>query len=228
MSIHKQTQKFSAVYPEHWTPDSRHILGRILSNHFGGGWKCGIFDVPGNRIRQILPADQSFYLSSDTRMVAPNRLLQILPKDFSTTLGVVSFNNLVENQPFEIVEYGLDTTLHLTQKRSVAPPRAKTIEETKISPTGDRIAWLVDAAHVDPVLARLRRLLPFLQTSVQPHQELWVSRLDGTGMRVVGQVPILGRNRKPPQVSDLRWLPDGKHLSFAYDDALWTVPAPRE
>ena len=82
--------------------------------------------------------------------------------------------------------------------------------EVAVSPDGRRVAWLLTGGSGSS-------------------QALWVSALDGGGMREIGAVPIrkgaVG-GRPPSFVSQLDWVPGDKAVSFLYGDALWTVPAP--
>ena len=67
---------------------------------------------------------------------------------------------------------------------------------------------------------------------------LWVSRIDGSGMHEIGAMPpqMVLQNQGgpsdmetgehlwgPPVPRLIRWLPDGKHVSFVYKGDLYTV-----
>ena len=70
------------------------------------------------------------------------------------------------------------------------------------------------------VLSNLfHRLFPALKTLPQARVSLWVSNLDGSRMKELGYVKGIAF------IPSLRWLPDGKRMSFIYDKALYTVPA---
>jgi len=192
-----------------WEPDSRHILGLTILRE-----SLVIFDPFANRISRTLPLASGVSSNLGNSIeVAPDRLLEISQE-----------NNTKES--IEVCEYGVDKTLHLTHKWLVSPPHDTTIgtiANIRLSPTGDRIAWLVDSAQVDSGRAALHRLLPFVSVPMQLRQELWISRLDGKGMRLVGQTLLKTRSGNEVRITDLRWLPNGKRLSFSYEDALWTV-----
>ncbi|MCW3097371.1 MAG: hypothetical protein JWL77_2989 [Chthonomonadaceae bacterium] len=213
------TRELDGLQGGQWEPDSRHIIDISPLSEGANESTVVIRDALTSSISRTMPfAPNVSSTRGNTIMVAPDRLLGISPID-----TLERFSN--EYAPVDITEYGLDETLHITHKWSVALPPQTTLREAKISPIGDRIAWLVDAKDVAPGLAALHRLIPFIKVPSQPRHELWISRLDGTGMRILGETSTKVRNGNPLLIGDLRWLPDGKHLSFFYDGALWTVPA---
>jgi hypothetical protein len=97
-----------------------------------------------------------------------------------------------------------------TRNSTIYVGRGVDIIEAAFSPWGDEIAWLLyrDAFH------------------------LCVSRLDGSGLRVVGSFKNTPRLAADPdsmlkgEPYYLRWTPGGKSLSFLYDNALWVAPVP--
>jgi hypothetical protein len=64
-----------------------------------------------------------------------------------------------------------------------------------------------------------------MQTDIPRRVELWVSNADATGVRRIGWLP-----QKPGAIDmaddphSVRWLVDGKHVSFVDRNALWVVP----
>lgn len=215
-------RQLSGMAGGRWEPDSSHLFSFgtlvVMSDKnrltvqptvfFSDGFEGGdSLNVP------IEPAVVSEL--NETIMVTPNRLLGISQQDGP------------HKGPAELNEYKLDKTLHRTRTWLVKLPPHTMAWEGKIAPAGDRVAWLITTEYVDPALAALHRLLPPVKTYAQSRQELWISRLDGTGMQVLGQTPIGMKNGNQVSVADLRWLPDGRHLSFVYDDALWRVSTSR-
>src|SRR5262249_25318985 len=100
------------------------------------------------------------------------------------------------------------------------PPNAD-IEEIALSPQGDRLAWKTNTWN------DWRSALSAF-TSGQPQGRniiyaIWVSRLDGSGMRELGSERLTTAGGSP--IEHLRWLPDGKSVSFVYNNALYTIPA---
>lgn len=82
----------------------------------------------------------------------------------------------------------------------------------KISPLGDRIAWLF----------AYERTVPGTH-SMQAIREVWTCNLNGTGWHRLGQLDTQEPTADPNLVR-LQWLPDGKHLSLYTHQALYIVP----
>jgi hypothetical protein len=95
----------------------------------------------------------------------------------------------------DIREYRLFPSITLLSKHHFYPPAGQQIEAVSFSPAGDRFAWIVG-------------------------EQLWVSKLDGTDRVEIGRLPAEGWGKG----QSLIWLPDGKRLSFVYNDSLYTVP----
>ncbi len=57
----------------------------------------------------------------------------------------------------------------------------------------------------------------------------WISNPDGSDLHKVGNIPIAEAAKYTASVtvpSDLRWTPNGKNLSFLYENSLYIVPVP--
>ena len=99
-------------------------------------------------------------------------------------------------------------------------PANMNVREAALSPHGNRIGWIFEV-----------KSLPFgidaLRNSNYVHHEqpylvgLWTSKIDCSDLQKVG---TLGISDGP--LSDLRWTPDGRHLSVICQNALCTVPVP--
>jgi hypothetical protein len=94
-------------------------------------------------------------------------------------------------------------------------PRGARADELVLSRQGDRLAWKF---YFD------RRATTALSARAISTVEIWVSDIDGSGMRCVGAQPV---NRATDKIYEwdfpfgLRWTPDGKQLSYLYQDALY-------
>ncbi len=121
----------------------------------------------------------------------------------------------------------------------VRMPGRAYVEELTLSPQGDRIAWVLVREPKNKELF-----------SGEGRGELWISRVDGSQMHCIG---LLGKESQmwkhidqmihpfiPTDYYDfpmqVRWLPDGKRLSFLYSQywyekkscwytRFWSVPA---
>ncbi len=99
------------------------------------------------------------------------------------------------------------------------------IEGTVISRSGDRIACFM--GHAPP----LPEIFSLLGSGNDASVGLWVSDIDGSHMRELGYVRCPARdyyNNGSPwdavDLSNLQWLPDGKHLSFVRANTLYVMP----
>jgi len=105
-----------------------------------------------------------------------------------------------------------------------------------ISPRGDRILWVISAERewqpmgADTAIGArfypwLARVFPgFLHTPDYPiyQHELWTARFDGRGGLIrLGAITI---TKSEWPIFDWTWTPDGKRVSFTYNDALYTLP----
>jgi hypothetical protein len=102
------------------------------------------------------------------------------------------------------------------------------VQEVVVSPQGDRVAWLIQ--QTEP---KARGRVRLMCTS------LWVSGLDGSGLREVGYVAakIDAASLKHMSLAQMEqyaaplpmqphWSPDGEQMSFQCAGALWAVHAP--
>ncbi|MCW3052332.1 MAG: hypothetical protein JWN14_1502 [Chthonomonadales bacterium] len=114
--------------------------------------------------------------------------------------------------------------------RSVSFPLPVTaeIDNVELAPRGDRLAWLLVDSRRSPLITMLIRLVPSLSGRFPPTEgiSVWVSRLDGTEMQEIGFQQTHASGKDTNVATDLRWMPDGKHLSFLMNNSLYSVPAP--
>ena len=128
------------------------------------------------------------------------------------------------SDPYHAVS--LRSAQRLLFQRQITLPSGAEYQAMAVSRQGDRIAWQLGFTDKPAVPRWLCRLLPFLKRPESRRISLWVSRLDGSGMREVGSTPVESDLPGPPFVGELRWLPSGKTLSFVtqgYEDSKWTV-----
>lgn len=89
------------------------------------------------------------------------------------------------------------------------------------SPSGDQIAMLLVRTRPLGPIDFVRRIF---RTPVSSRMvaAIWVSRADGSAMREVGNTEVQDVN----ELRNLRWTPDGKHLSFTYRDKILSALSP--
>lgn len=175
---------------------------------------------------------------SQARLLTRKRLLAVSAPPQSTVLmGKPPL-------PAETYEMNLRSQGTLARRLPAFRSPGATVEEWVFSPHGDRQAWLVVNPRVWTGPSWLLRLWRLFAPPQSPQYEVWVSGLQGTERHEVGRVsiaqlpPSRPMNRSgtlisglilpvtvsPGEVHDLRWLPDGKRLSFIYHRLLYTVP----
>lgn len=92
-------------------------------------------------------------------------------------------------------------------------PAAPMFQDLALSPRGDRLAW--SAVKISPGGRKAR---------IRVDAALCVAELGGAHSRVVVTTVAYGGPRSGNTAGNVRWLPDGKRLSFAFNGALFTVP----
>lgn len=93
------------------------------------------------------------------------------------------------------------------------------LREYSFSADGNYIAWLVIRNSSVPHVNWIERLLPTFHLPQQTVQSIWVSQLDGSRFHELGYLSLVSDNA--PQIGTIRWLPDGKHLSFEYQGSIY-------
>jgi hypothetical protein len=97
-----------------------------------------------------------------------------------------------------------------------------------LSPSTDRILWIVEKQS-SGLSSWLSRFQWGYNRPYSGDEALYVSQLNGTGMKQIFSAPTQRQRRganvtiKVP-LTDLQWLPDGKHISFVYEDSLYIAP----
>lgn len=95
-------------------------------------------------------------------------------------------------------------------------PEGTHLKELSISPSGERVAWLLTSADSTPGHTLL---------------QVYVSLLDGSQMHILGQISVPKSDAwdmyevEQNQPTLLPWMPDNRRITFLYKDALWTVSA---
>ncbi len=100
-------------------------------------------------------------------------------------------------------------------------------ELVEISPDGKWIAWKWFAYHIknnNPWISWLQKYFPSIRNAPSiPSTEVWISRIDGSDMKMVGYMAESFQGAPPYSLS---WSFDSKRLYFnAGGDTMWTIPA---
>jgi len=106
----------------------------------------------------------------------------------------------------------------VAKRYSLAPPAELAWGDGKafLSPRGDRLAWVTSFTRRFPRIT-LQRRDPYLNVEPVSSTVVCLSRLDGTGLRVLGHL------KSGLDINRVAWTPDARKLSFVCDNAFWTV-----
>lgn len=219
-----------------WMPDSKQWV-RLLADKRSLNVIVARFNTPGvisqtpiepkgiNISYEGIDAHLLGFIQTGRILAIAEDLNYIQSKDSERKLNCFEFS--VEGGPVRLREYTISLPIGGKEHDGATLSLG---EEVVLSPQGDRLAWFLYVMDEGPTLfKRLGKWIPFLRKAPRPRIELRTSKLDGSDMQVVGYmetnkqlVELQEANRDPRGLS---WLPDGQHLSFIYDGALWTIPA---
>jgi hypothetical protein len=195
----------------HWQQDSRHWLAEhyVEKRPYPLPFVSGDIDMPGET--QAIP------LSEAGRHTIPDTEVRQIQIESQGYVGL-----LPSGMP-----------LYRIWRQQL--PEESQLEEVIADDSGQRLAWIFLCIRQPAYSEWFRRLRPGYSVPTQCRAELWVSRKDGTELHLVGYVVVdeLSMSRKgvtlrltvenePPV--NLRWLPDGKRISFVYKGGIYTVP----
>lgn len=88
-----------------------------------------------------------------------------------------------------------------------------------VAPDGKRIAWCTVTPAADPVRILLHRFKNSIDTQVYARCIVYVSAIDGSEMRKIGEISEHG----PDAHIDISWLPNGNSLTVDYNNSLYVV-----
>jgi len=204
-----------------WMPDGKHwIVSRIDGDYLNS--------LDGTPARKLDTSSLSAW--------APF-VLGVTPQAHAiSTLGSDMFEPPTPFQGRNSLRY---PTAILTEFDPLAPARnPKTLKVTMprdsvrgqlmLSPQADRILWIVEKQG-SGVSTWINRLQYGYYRPYFGDQALYVSQLNGTGMREIFSGPTQRSKRGQNVIlirplADIRWFPDGKRISFVHQDALYIAP----
>ena len=117
-----------------------------------------------------------------------------------------------------VMDLGADASSAPVQNYIQNVPANMDVQEVSLSPDRKLLAWKFT---VKPLPLGLKATINsgYVRRSAPTLAGLWVSDLNFNHLREIGTLDI-----RDDHVSNLRWTPDGKRLSFIDGDALYTVP----
>jgi len=109
-------------------------------------------------------------------------------------------------------------------------PEGTTYQHAEASQEQQTVLYDLTTSRLPTLFAWLHRVYPRFDPEPTFSEELWVARADGQGRHKIGFVPTLLDEHSNPVtlLQEVRWLPDGKRISFIYRDTLYVVPAEPE
>jgi len=174
-----------------WLPDSRHWMQFYGSSAQSGYDRLAIYSLTNGEKPQKV---QITGLGDIILLGVTNR----------KTVLAYEFNFGSKRSRVKMLEVGYSRTSESARRFTITLPKRADVVKMLLSPTGDRIAWIMDDG-----------------VTFSEKGEVWISDTTGHQMHLLGRLEgdmAFKRN--------LHWLPDGKHLSFRHQGDLWTVPVP--
>jgi hypothetical protein len=195
-----------------WMPDSRTWIWLVEEEN---GMNAGVYESDRTRRHvnfRINNPEPRLWVNSPTLILGITREGSIV----STTWSSETVSTL------HTLTFPVDHSFRRAEITAISLPFAAFISGVKLSPAANQIAWILshDVSPPWPV-RRLNRLLGRKTKSINVF-EIWVCNLDGSKWRKVGLsesgVDSAGLTTNYPCC--LRWLPDGKQISFIMNDEL--------
>ena len=185
-----------------WRPDSRSWIQTLEVDN-----KVHIFSY---RLNTPLVADRAqdffFFGHALVGFFGAGRVLAIRPETGDGGgVGVADFGDGPASAP---------ASFYIPQV-----PANMDVQEVVLSPDRNRLAWKFT---VKPLPLGLKATINsgYVRHSSPSMVGLWISDLNLNHLREIGTLDI-----RDDHITNLRWMPDGKRLSFMDGDALYTVPA---
>ena len=195
-----------------WLPDSRRWLARTPGH--GKPLRLYSVDSPHGAPVTLAPPEGMTNLVGVTPDLLVIQTDTPSPPLTATRVTLATFGVYPNRAPVRSFSFPLPVTAQ--------------IQNLELAPQGDRLAWLLVDARRSPLMTVLIRLVPSMSGRFPPTEgiSVWVSRLDGTEMHEIGFQQTHATGKDTNVATDLRWMPDGKHLSFLMNHTLYSVPAP--
>jgi len=147
-----------------------------------------------------------------------NGLVEGVDSDGSVLVVDLDFRH--DNIPPKIEQFDLSGASATRKVFAVQPPVGYQSEsDVALSPAGDKLAWIFNNKY------------DIVNADANGTYILCISDTDGSHMQVIGSMqgylaPKTVNHQLYYWPETLRWTPDGKHISFIFRNALYTVPAP--
>ena len=125
------------------------------------------------------------------------------------------------------VGYGADKTYSkINSFKFIQDKNESSIPALALSPKGDRLFLGVASVRRNPFLAWLHERISQIPEGAYCVEQGWVMNLDGSGKHLIGEYTVsMEEGKEFPWIIQPKWTPDGKKISFLYDDGVYAIPA---
>lgn len=103
------------------------------------------------------------------------------------------------------------------------PPDAAHFKGT-VSPTHDKILWMVESNHIRFPYNAMQHLPGSLKQKLKYSERWMISDLQGHGMRTIAEFQIDDLYFNRLNMISPEWTPDGKNVSFIFEGGLYLLP----
>ena len=125
------------------------------------------------------------------------------------------------------VGYGTDKKRSLLwSMRFHSSPEEVNYPLVLVSPDKKRLFLGIASIRQTPFLEWLHQRFDWIPQGNYGVEQGWVMNLDGSGKHLIGEFTVpMEEGKERPWIVDPKWTPDGKKISFLYDDGIYTIPA---
>ena len=189
-----------------WEQDSRRWT--LLSGELAGGLFFLRYDKDNNTdIKPVeIPLGRKYnhvWSGYPTYLIGFTKEGRSLSTRWDSALSTINVLEASIKPPFQ--------PLRVTPMRLPQHPLANSIS---LSPQKDKLLW--------GFIVRTVPHPPFTEFQHGDFEELWVSEADGSHMKRIVVLPL----DQYSSLESIFWMPDGKHVSFIYEDNLYKIDVP--
>ena len=134
-----------------------------------------------------------------------------------------SYKQTTNTTELKFLEFDLQH-LDATPRTWIIPtPKDTTYGNVHISPSGDRLLWRIESREYRFFDRCIHFIIPIFKMKEIFTVSWRVSKLDGSGVREISCHVVPSAGYEKDAIPE--WTPDGKHVSFIYNDVLYRITA---
>ncbi len=198
----------------HWFPDSRHWVQSVFNPTNGQASYLAVRDVgsPTTLLHVPIPvACQPLFTAEDYDTVYLSSML-LVQEQFPSILYRDASVHVV-------TVYEADLALATPpRKHRITLPAEWQVQQIQLSPQASQLAWVVHTRWVLPIVLLMQRMHIPVNIASTEVTSLYISDLEGQNFREIGHVPT---PPEPNQDIKVKWMPEGKQISFVYKNVLY-------